>query len=396
MESKRFHILFFAFFFICVLLSACGLEEKEAHHIEVNSSTDLEVNLAESDDFVLDETSFLTDYDYLLEILSDYYPHYNWLIAETDFMSVYTDKREELEEIRDAYQFHEIVSSVLDTAKNVGHLAILPKGRFELEKKGSIEHPEFYTQEEREILQADKTQAFYDMLPDLVDESESEVLVTYYSELDSLIFEIKSFSKSIEANDNNFIDEYMNKYPGVSNIVFDIRGNVGGDTYFWMKKIVEPIGGENIFTIKYRVKDSSFSRTKHTSFFIDGHEVETGVYEKEEKYDLSSAETSWTNKNKWVLIDNQVYSAADSFANFCKMNNWATLIGDTTSGNGLGLTADIFLLPHSGIIVQFASVYGINADGVDSNLHGVKPDIYNIKNFSALETYKKVIKEEKG
>ena len=38
-------------------------------------------------------------------------------------------------------------------------------------------------------------------------------------------------------------------------------------------------------------------------------------------------------------------------------------------------------------------MYGINADGVNSDLNGTKPDFYTIKKESALELYKRIIKE---
>lgn len=68
------------------------------------------------------------------------------------------------------------------------------------------------------------------------------------------------------------------------------------------------------------------------------------------------------------------------------------MLGTTTKGNGIGSTPSLFLLPDSGVIIRFTTMYGINADGVNSELNGTKPDYLTLKRESALELYKRMIK----
>jgi C-terminal processing protease CtpA/Prc len=85
------------------------------------------------------------------------------------------------------------------------------------------------------------------------------------------------------------------------------------------------------------------------------------------------------NGTIYVLIDEVNYSAADSFSSFCKSTDFATLVGEETSGGGMGFAPIIVKLPNSGLIVRFPIDMALNPDGSTNVIEHTKPDIQSQK-----------------
>ena len=135
---------------------------------------------------------------------------------------------------------------------------------------------------------------------------------------DIAIIKIKSFS-------NKFINEdaylyqnlktYLSEYD-INNIVIDIRGNNGGsDSYF-----------------------------RHFDIFTDKNlNIDDKVFDL---FLNENTEITWTiipagtdkHYNKYLLVDEEVFSTAEKLTAACKQNGYATIIGAPTMGEGLGFT----------------------------------------------------------
>ncbi|MFQ7454202.1 MAG: S41 family peptidase [Flavonifractor plautii] len=78
----------------------------------------------------------------------------------------------------------------------------------------------------------------------------------------------------------------------------------------------------------------------------------------------------------WVLVDESVYSASESFVLFCQQTGFATLVGRTTGGDGIGAMDPVYLqLPNSGILIQYTVPFGLNPDGSSNEEMGTTPDL---------------------
>jgi C-terminal processing protease CtpA/Prc len=77
----------------------------------------------------------------------------------------------------------------------------------------------------------------------------------------------------------------------------------------------------------------------------------------------------------YLLVDRHVYSSAEMFASFAKNTGFATLVGNTTGGDGIGQDPLFYSLPHSGYILRFPSVMGLTHDGSCNEEHKTVPDI---------------------
>ena len=141
-----------------------------------------------------------------------------------------------------------------------------------------------------------------------------------YKKIDdkTLIIKIKSFKGKYLQDDQKTIEEIKNleKTGNLSNVIFDIRGNDGGtDEYASLF---------STFANKDVIEDSSFKNT------ISG---------KIENFKNTIVKKGTDKEyNKYLLVDKNCYSTADAFARNFKNTNFATLVGETTKGEGFRLT----------------------------------------------------------
>ena len=95
----------------------------------------------------------------------------------------------------------------------------------------------------------------------------------------------------------------------------------------------------------------------------------------------------------WLLVGPNVYSASENFSILCKDTGFATLVGQTTGGDGIGIDPMICVLPNSGIVYQFSTENGLNLDGSINEEMGTQPDIVVPENEDALEVCLRAIEE---
>ncbi|WP_243141186.1 S41 family peptidase [Alkaliphilus pronyensis] len=77
--------------------------------------------------------------------------------------------------------------------------------------------------------------------------------------------------------------------------------------------------------------------------------------------------------NIYLLVDRYVYSASEAFAVFVKNVNLATLIGEKTSGDGIGHDPWIEMLPNSGFLFRFSMDLATTSDGTINEEHKTTP-----------------------
>ncbi|WP_408635287.1 S41 family peptidase [Paenibacillus selenitireducens] len=65
----------------------------------------------------------------------------------------------------------------------------------------------------------------------------------------------------------------------------------------------------------------------------------------------------------YLLLDKNVYSSNEMWANFAKQTGWATLVGEKTGGNGIGWEGALAALPNSGFLVRIQLMMGLTEDG---------------------------------
>jgi C-terminal processing protease CtpA/Prc len=93
-------------------------------------------------------------------------------------------------------------------------------------------------------------------------------------------------------------------------------------------------------------------------------------------YDISPLNPVGFKGRIFLLVDDKVYSSAESFAAFAKATKWAMLVGTRTGGDGIGIDPALVSLPNSGLIVRFPLEMGLNPDGSANEEFATAPDIF--------------------
>jgi len=77
----------------------------------------------------------------------------------------------------------------------------------------------------------------------------------------------------------------------------------------------------------------------------------------------------------YLLVDHINFSASESFANFMKYTNSATLVGEPTGGDGIGIESLLFHLPNTGFVIKTPFVLGLDPMGQINHVVKTQPDI---------------------
>lgn len=196
--------------------------------------------------------------------------------------------------------------------------------------------------------------------------------------------------------DIELIDEYLNNIKEYQALIIDIRGNGGGDSYYWISYLVPKLIDKVYENTTYSFwKDGEIinnylkkSKVKYSTGFGEVKDLDTTklvnlpVEVKEDfKYyskntmEISPSEDSIKFKvNIYMLVDKGVYSSSEAFASFAKQTGFATLIGERTGGDGIGSDPLLHMLPNSGYIFRFSKDMGTTADGTSNEEFKTEPD----------------------
>ena len=232
-----------------------------------------------------------------------------------------------------------------------------------------------------------------------------ELECSYDAQRKAVIFHIASFHDTIMERDRDFIQTYLDTLDDapIEHIVFDITGNPGGNDAYWMEHIVAPFGGSYPWTVWCYLRSTAL-----TSSYLQGSWAPVPIRELPADHRVPDfvAElgldsfVQWDNSSqseaqlsgdaltahRWVVTDNRVYSAADSFADFCKSTGWATLVGQRTQGDGVGITPVLVALPNTGLLIRFSVVTSANSEGRLNACYGTVPDIPSGRYQSPMTT----------
>lgn len=215
----------------------------------------------------------------------------------------------------------------------------------------------------------------------------------------TLYIKIQTFERSYVSQDQATLRQCFSG-GSYQKVVFDVRGNGGGEIWSYMDNIIAPMISQPItYEMTSAVKDTFYQwygwrlwlfQATNSNDLIDpiAHvervEPITGAPYSERGWRvlrvtrrIAPAAAPYPFAGRaYVLVDNNARSAADSFAAVMQRTGLATVVGANTVGWGQAYQAKmLYALPHSGFLFFMDSELTLNPDGTLNNYVGVIPDI---------------------
>lgn len=399
MKNKR--ILFLSS--ICILVSALlviiGGKKLYAYYQSKDTSRTV------SQDLTVTKKEMLEDYDTLWKDIEENYPYLTVAgrVTGKDFNKIKEDYREKAEGAVSLKEFATVLNNCINEFEGTGHMKMF------FDDSTYADYLEIYKGPENahcKILYkrlnnpVSKKYYHYNGNKGDTDKEKSTTgteepsnrrinfMTQEYESLKTAYVKIPSF---VNADVNvPALKECFTKIKDYNNCIIDLRGNGGGNDYYWTEGIVSPNLKEDVkvsydFLIKGNVS-KSYAKSEFKVLPIKKLDTSSLSHLNTEDFssmDYYCAYASIFQKQKdpvfkgkfYVLTDESNYSSSESFVAFCKRTGFATLVGERTGGDGMGIDPMITVLPNTGICLRFSALYSMNADGSCNEEYGTEPDV---------------------
>ncbi|NLM05714.1 MAG: hypothetical protein GX219_02170 [Tissierellia bacterium] len=206
--------------------------------------------------------------------------------------------------------------------------------------------------------------------------------------------------------------EAVKDYPALA---IDIRGSSGGDVGY-VEEFLLPILIDKEYSLdeysfikdsplleKVRLKegyeDLTEEKLKGLGFKEETlHYIKDFPYMKKERKLISPAENSINYKGElYLIVDKNVFGAADRLASIIKETGIGTIIGETTAGDSIGTEPMQVILPNTSYVMSFAKQMGVTGDGRISALERTVPDVeMNVRDVRRVTDEKGIDAERDG
>ncbi|MEG2656879.1 MAG: S41 family peptidase [Clostridium sp.] len=222
-------------------------------------------------------------------------------------------------------------------------------------------------------------------------ESKEDNISTRIIEKDNIAY-LKINSMNDENNGIEKIKNFFININGYKNLIIDIRGNGGGgsggggsipDT------IISHISKQPLTVTDYlyfrqseyteTFIEKAFKSTKSkisTSASLPGDNMNGKYIAVENSVEYSFSKENNFDGKVFLLVDYEVYSYSEFFANHVKRLNLATIIGTNTGGDGITVTPHINMLPNSKLSFKMSLALGVDDKGNINEKEHTAPDYY--------------------
>lgn len=221
----------------------------------------------------------------------------------------------------------------------------------------------------------------------------------------------ESLSSKVTDKDQEILSDFLKNKHMYKALVIDIRDNLGGDSKFWENYLIpklitspEQVTNHMFFKdsdrIRLMLSDDTLNVEKLSDIDITGikldhpEDLENFAYYIKDVIsinpDITEKENGYEGKI-YLLVDEDVFSAAEGLASFAKHTDFATVIGKQTGGDGITLGIINQTLPNSGLVFTYTNTLGYDPEGKINEENPTTPDI----EVESLREAMKVIEEGK-
>ncbi|WP_156951066.1 S41 family peptidase [Saccharibacillus sacchari] len=178
-------------------------------------------------------------------------------------------------------------------------------------------------------------------------------------------------------------------------LIFDIRGNGGGDSDYWFRIVQRLTNQPRSWTTYQLFRGGEFAKPFIESKMGISYAQLLPIDELKDEHLPSLPPETFTDFDRYskdqaqitpyepigfegriyLLVDAGVFSSAEAWANFAKESDWATLVGERTGGDGIGWEGAYVALPNSGYVFRMELMMGLDATGASNFEARTLPDI---------------------
>lgn len=394
--KKSINLLILAF--LLILSVGCTVVSKKTVNSSENKTTET------SSDGKLTEAEKIEDFEYMYKILQENYPFFevNKRLHGVDWLSNKEKYIELVKEDLGDEGFEGSLQTILNDLNN-GHTHVLSKEMYPMFIQLYSSLGDVYKPWVDELMNKKATERYVLIKNENSHISSGNNLIkadnvsTEILEKDKTAYlAIKSFNGFNIEEDMKTIRPFLQSIKNYKVLIIDIRGNLGGSTKLWTDYLVpmlinKPLtntlyglyrGGE--FTEKFLKAHSGIDYAhllpiddikKYNLKNLPEEAEKDFKYFDGDSHTISPKDSIGFKGRIFLLVDKSVFSSSEAFAVFAKGAGFATLIGESTGGDGIGSDPLLCMLPNSGYIIRFSKDMGLASDGTCNFEHKTVPDI---------------------
>lgn len=386
------------------------------------------------------QDQYIEDFDKLYNEMQENYPYFNVVFRETgvNLDEEYVDYRKKIEVCTNDVDFYDTVREFINKGQGVGHLSLWGyhyMRKVEDKRQFIIQFPQYTEQYAPYLAKLDNPisrknyqalQRFTDDLfhqvkkaneglssnsVDLLDENSNHeeklnVETKILQEGKIAYVKINMFNMFAYSNDKDILLPFFESVSEYQHIIIDITDNYGGGMSYFNDLVVAPLitkpitvstymlikGGENnreFLQIDEGLKKGTWKPIVDLPLLpkLNIDDLKQIDYFMQKDYTVKPLSKQQKYNGKiWLLVSSKNYSSSEYAAMFSQQSGFATLVGENTGGDGIGVDPAYIILPNSGLVVQYSPVYGITQDGKCSEEFGTMPDILSQNGESPLDT----------
>ncbi|EEI82459.1 S41 family peptidase [Anaerococcus tetradius] len=226
------------------------------------------------------------------------------------------------------------------------------------------------------------------------------------------LLKVKSMASSDKySQDLKVLKEFLQNKHLYKALAIDIRGNTGGNMEYWQNFLLPKlITGPKTVTNNLFFKESDESKLIFADNSlnverlsnVDISAIKLDHADDLKRFDFYMKEVLTINPDTsdkdygypgsmYLLVDGEVFSAAEGFANFVKYSNTATLIGQNTGGDGITLGVINSVMPNSGLVFTYTNTLGYDPAGKINEENPTAPDILSKSYRDSITTIQQLM-----
>lgn len=238
----------------------------------------------------------------------------------------------------------------------------------------------------------------------LNDEEEANISLEVQGEIAILKISQMGDMTNID-KDSKVLDEFLRNKHLYKALVIDIRDNVGGNMDYWQrfllpklsknpKQVVNHMFFKDSPKTRLLLQDDTLNMESLDNVDITGISLDHAEDLKDFAYyikdtivinpDESKRDNGYEGKI-FLLVDEDVFSAAEGFASFIKNTGFATIVGTQTGGDGITLGVINSVLPNSGLVFTYTNTLGYDPTGEINEENPTTPDIESASYRQSIE-----------